>query len=383
MSPGLRASPIDSWHRANGARMVEFGGWEMPLQFGQGTLAEHMACRRAAAVFDVSHLGAVRLEGREALGVLQSNLTNDLGKIGPGRAQYTHLLGDDGSVVDDLIVWWVAEERFDVMPNASNTASVLEALGGRDVTAERAVIALQGPAARQVLAGTFPQAASVGHFRVTRLSWRSTPVVVAGTGYTGEDGVELAVPAEAAVGLWEALVGAGAVPAGLGARDTLRLEAGLPLHGHELGPGITPLDAGLSWVVAWGKPGGFRGLAALEKEQAAGPRVKLAGVLGEGRQPMRAGYEVTLYEVALEEAGLPGTRPAQLTSGNYSPVLGRGIGMCFLPAGVAPGTTVLVHGRGQELPAKVVKLPFVPKAGSGAGGAGRSVAGIPVPTTAS
>jgi aminomethyltransferase len=359
--------------------MVEFGGWEMPLQFGQGTLAEHMACRRAAAVFDVSHLGTVRLEGRDALGVLQSNLTNDLGKIGPGRAQYTHLLGEDGSVVDDLIVWWVAEERFDVMPNASNTASVLGAVGGRDVTAERAVIALQGPAARQVLAVTFPEAASVGHFRVTRLSWRGTPVTVAATGYTGEDGVELAVPAEAAVGLWEALVGAGAVPAGLGARDTLRLEAGLPLHGHELGPGITPLDAGLSWVLAWGKPGGFRGLAALEKQRAAGPRVKLAGLLGEGRQPMRAGYEV-----ALGEAVPSGTAPpAQLTSGNYSPVLARGIGMCFLPVGVAPGTTVLVRGRGQELPAKVVKLPFVPKAGSGAGGAGRSVAGTPVPTTAS
>jgi aminomethyltransferase len=362
-------SPLDGWHRAAGARMVEFGGWQMPLHFEGGTIAEHMACRRGAAIFDVSHLGTVRLTGPAAWARLQGTLTNDLGKIGPGRAQYTQLLDDDGSVADDLIVWWVSEERFDVMPNASNTSSVLSALGGTDVTAERAVIAVQGPMAREVLAGLFPKAASVGRFRVAELWWGGREVVVAGTGYTGEDGVEVSLPADLATGLWEDLVRAGAVPAGLGARDTLRLEAGLPLHGHELGPGITPLEAGLSWVVSWDKPMGFRGLPALVAHRASGVKVRLAGVLGESRRPLRAGYEVDLDGVE----GAAGA--SELTSGNYSPVLGRGIGMCFLPVEVGPGAVVSVHatpalaerGRREPLPAHVVRLPFVPKASSPVG----------------
>jgi aminomethyltransferase len=329
--------------------MVRFGGWEMPLHFERGTLAEHMACREAAAVFDVSHLGTVRLAGPSAWGRLQAALTNDLAKIGPGKAQYTHLLDDDGSVQDDMIVWWVATERFDVMPNASNTESVRRVLGGADVTAERAVLAVQGPSVRRVLASAFPEAGLVGHFQVAELTWRGVPAVVAGTGYTGEDGVEIAVGVQSAAALWEALVGSGAVPAGLGARDTLRLEAGLPLHGHELGPGITPLEAGLSWVVAWGKPGGFRGLAALEARRARGLTRKLAGVVCAERQPLREGYEV-------ERDGVPAGR---LTSGNYSPVLRRGIGMCFLPPEVVPGTELAVAARGRRLAARAARLPFV------------------------
>ena len=335
--------------------MVDFGGWEMPLNFASGTVAEHMACREGAAVFDVSHLGTVRLSGDGAWERLQGALTNDLAKIGPGRAQYTHLLCDDGSVQDDLIVWWVSDERFDAMPNASNTGAVLDALGGTDVTAERAVVAVQGPQSRDVLDRVFPEAAMVERFRVAQLVWRGVPVVVAGTGYTGEDGVELAIAAGGAAALWEALVASGAAPAGLGARDTLRLEAGLPLHGHELGAGITPLEAGLSWVVAWDKPGGFKGLAALEARRREGVHRKLAGVVGEGRQPLRAGYEVDGYET--EKGG-----GAQITSGNYSPVLGRGIGLCFLPPGTSPGTNLTVHARGQTLGGQVTKLPFVHRA---------------------
>ena len=341
----------------------------MPLHFEGGTVSEHMACRRGTAIFDVSHLGTVRLTGPAAWARIQGTLTNDLGKVGPGRAQYTQLLDDDGSVADDLIVWWVSEERFDVMPNASNTSSVLSALGGTDVTAGRAVIAVQGPMARELLAGLFPEAASVGRFRVAALSWGGGEAVVAGTGYTGEDGVEVSLPADLAPGLWDALVHAGAVPAGLGARDTLRLEAGLPLHGHELGPGITPLEAGLSWVVAWDKPMGFRGLPALEARRASGVKVRLAGVLGDGRRPMRAGYEVDLDDIK------GATGAGELTSGNYSPVLGRGIGMCFLPVEVGAGASVSVHatsvsaerGRSDSLPAHVVRLPFVPKASSPVG----------------
>ena len=348
-APVLRHSPLDGWHRDHGARMVPFGGWDMPLEFGTGTLAEHMACRRDAAIFDVSHLGTVRLVGPGARAALQRALTNDLGKVSPGRAQYSHLLDAEGSVLDDLIVWWVEEERFDVMPNASNTSRVLGAIGGNDVTADRAVLAVQGPRARQVLATVFPEAATVGHFRVQTLEWQGTPVLVGGTGYTGEDGVECAVPAGAATDLWEAIVTAGAVPAGLGARDTLRLEAGLPLHGHELGPGITPLEAGLSWVVAWDKPGGFTGREALLEQRQNGLVRVLRGIVGEGRQPLRAGYAVMAQGRAVGE----------LTSGNFSPVLGCGIGMGFVPPDLPDAAPVGVAARGRDLPGHVKRLPFI------------------------
>src|SRR5690606_34812849 len=233
----LRTSPLDAVHRALGAKMVPFGGWEMPLQYPSGTLAEHRACREGVAVFDVSHLGTVRVEGPEALDRLQRALTNDLRKIAPGRAQYTHLLDEaDGSVLDDIIVWWLGEQTFDVMPNASNTDRVVAALGGADVTHTRAVLAVQGPQARAKLATLGPEAAEVGRFRVAEATVAGVSCVVAGTGYTGEDGVELAVPVDRAAVVWEALLGIGIAPAGLGARDTLRLEAGLPLYGNELGP---------------------------------------------------------------------------------------------------------------------------------------------------
>src|SRR6188472_476395 len=198
-------SPLDSVHRSLGARMVPFGGWEMPLEYGGGTIAEHLACRQSAVVFDVSHLGTVRLDDADARDRLQRTLSNDLGKIGPGRAQYTHLLDDhDGSVLDDIIVWWHpsidgADQTFDVMPNASNTDGVRDALGGDDITTSRAVIAVQGPEALASLAPVFPEAARVGRFRVELVSWNDVPCIVAGTGYTGEAGVEIAVPAESAL----------------------------------------------------------------------------------------------------------------------------------------------------------------------------------------
>ena len=249
--------------------MVPFGGWEMPLAYESGTIDEHLACRRDAVVFDVSHLGTVRVEGADADERLQWALTNDLTKIAPGRAQYTHLLDElDASVLDDIIVWWIDDEVFDVMPNASNTDRVRSAIGGTETTATRAVLAVQGPKAKERLAAVFPDAAAVGRFRVASLSWEGVPCTVAGTGYTGEAGVEIAVPAASAADLWAAITDAGIEPAGLGARDTLRLEAALPLHGHELGPGITPLQAGLGWVVAWGKDE-FRGREPLAAERRA------------------------------------------------------------------------------------------------------------------
>ncbi|HYA67122.1 MAG TPA: glycine cleavage system aminomethyltransferase GcvT [Acidimicrobiales bacterium] len=347
----LHHSPLEAAHEALGAKLVEFGGWCMPLAYPSGTLAEHRACRSDAVAFDVSHLGTVRLDGTGAFDVLQRTLTNDLGKVAPGRAQYTHLLDEaDGSVLDDIIVWWVDDERFDVMPNASNTARVQDAIGGRDTTAERAIVAVQGPQARRRLATVAPAATAVARFGVARFDFGGTTCVTAGTGYTGEDGVECAVPSAIAPDFWEAVLGAGVAPAGLGARDTLRLEAGLPLHGHELGPGITPLQAKLGWVVGWDK-GPFRGRDALEAERLRGPHRLLRGIVVDGRQPPRQGATVVVGE----------TPVGSVTSGNFSPVLGAGIALAFIDvtADVADGDHVDLELRGRRVGGRVVALPFV------------------------
>ena len=345
----MRRSALDQAHRALGAKMVPFGGWEMPLAYPSGTLTEHRTCRNGAVAFDVSHLGTVRVAGPDAFDALQLAMTNDLGKIRPGRAQYTHLLDpEDASVVDDIIVWWVDGHEFHVMPNASNTERVLEALGGEDVTSSRAIVAVQGPEARRWLADVAPEAVDVRRFGVVRFRWKGAECLVAGTGYTGEDGVEVAVPADAAPAFWEAVLDAGILPAGLGARDTLRLEAGLPLHGHELGPGITPLQAGLGWVVAWNK-GEFRGRRPLEEERRRGVDRELRGLSLDGRQPPRAGYQVFVGD---ELVGV-------VTSGNFSPTLGHGIALAFLPPRSREGQEVSVDARGQRLPARIVPTPFV------------------------
>jgi len=370
MPDDLRRSPLHDVHLAAGAKLVAFGGYSMPLAYPTGTVAEHLACRRSAVCFDVSHLGTVRVQGSGAFDRLQQELSNDLRRIGPGRAQYSHLLADDGSVVDDVIVWWVGADRFDVMPNATNTEQVRSAVGGVDTTAQRAVLAVQGPTARSALATLWPDAALVDRFVVAELDWHGTPCLVAGTGYTGEDGVEIAVPVSAAAALWAALVGAGIVPAGLGARDTLRLEAGLPLHGHELGLGITPLQAGLGWVVGWDKPK-FRGRQALAEERRDGPRRRLRGLVGETARPLRAGADVSI-----------GDRTVGIcTSGSFSPVLGRGIALAFIETGagvqpapraasdyqgsvrdpdaLADGAPVTVTLRSGATPATIVRPPFV------------------------
>lgn len=345
-----RFSAIDALHRAADAKMVPFGGWEMPLSYPSGTLAEHEACRSGAAIFDVSHLGTVRLEGADALDRLQATLSNDLAKIAPGRAQYTHLLDEnDASVLDDIIVWWVDDTVFDVMPNASNTDGVRSAVGGTDTTSSRCVFAVQGPAARERVASVSKDAAAVGRFRVARVSINSVDCIVAGTGYTGEDGIEIAVPVEAAASLWTALVSAGCTPAGLGARDTLRLEAALPLHGHELGPGITPLQAGLEWVVAWSKPT-FRGRDALAAEKARGVSRILRGISVEGRRPAREGTTVS---------STSGVSLGSVTSGNYSPTLGHCIALALLDPSVEVGDDVVLDVRGSSIAGQVTATPFV------------------------
>jgi glycine cleavage system T protein (aminomethyltransferase) len=358
MPDATQHSPLDAEHRALGARFAPFGGWEMPLQYSS-VLEEHRACRADAVMFDVSHLGSVRVEGPGALDALQWAFTNDLGRIAPGRAQYTHLLDPgDAHVVDDIIIWWVDDETFLVMPNASNTDGVTTALSeaaarvparssAPDITSSRAVLAVQGPHARERLAAVAADAAGVARFDV-RAVHDAFDGYTAGTGYTGEDGVELHVPAGDAPRVWRDLLDAGIRPAGLGARDTLRLEAAFPLHGHELGPGITPFQAGLGWVVRLDK-GDFRGRSPLVAEQQRGISRRLRGLLADDRQVPRAGCAVLVDDAPVGE----------VTSGNFSPTLGRGIALAFLPPDTEIGTAVEIDVRGRPVPASVVATPFV------------------------
>ncbi len=351
-STSLRRTALFDAHVALGAKMVEFGGFEMPLSYPSGTVKEHLSCRGDAVVFDVSHLGTVRVSGTEARVTLDLALCNDLTKIAPGRAQYTQLLNDDGGVLDDIIIWWVSTNVFDVMPNASNTERVLAAVGGDDVTAGRTVLAVQGPNARRRLLEIAPDAAGVGRFRVAPASVAGRAAVVAGTGYTGEDGIEIAVDNADASHVFAAILDAGVLPAGLGARDTLRLEAGLPLHGHELSETITPLEAGLGWVVGWDKAK-FRGKDALLAQRASGLSRTLRGFSTSTRQPPRDGAEVLV----------DGATAGVVTSGNFSPVLGHGIalGLVSTSRPLEVGQRVQLNVRDRRLDAACVAVPFVKK----------------------
>ena len=338
-------------HLSLGAKMTDFGGWEMPLSYRSGTVHEHLACRTSAVVFDVSHLGTVLLSGIDAYDTLQHNLSNDLGKISPCRAQYTHLLDEnDASVLDDIIIWWDTESRFYVMPNASNTKRVVDRIGGVDITPTRSILALQGPKSREVLHKVIPPAAGVGRFRLSHFNFKGEDVIVAGTGYTGEDGFEISIAGEAAVELFQQLIDADVVPAGLGARDTLRLEAALPLHGNELGPEITPIEARLEWVVSLTK-GDFAGRSAYTRHQQEGPRYLLYGAVSEGRQPVRS--HMTVYR--------DGDEIGWVSSGNFSPSLKKAIALMFLRRPLAFGDVVEVDARGNLLSFKIVNLPFVTK----------------------
>jgi aminomethyltransferase len=348
----MRTTALHAAHRRLGAKLVEFGGWEMPISYPTGTIAEHLACRNSAVVFDVSHLGTVRVEGPQAFAALQEVLSNDLRKIAPGKTQYTHLLDPDtADVLDDIIVWWVAENVFDVMPNASNTQRVVQYLGGVDTTQSRCVIAVQGPHARQTMSNISQAASEVARNHVQTIEILGSTCVVAGTGYTGEDGLEVAVPVSGAAELWQVLIESGALPAGLGARDTLRLEAGLPLHGHELGGGMTSLQANLGWVLGLNKDN-FQGKEAVLREKAAGVTKKLVGLSTEGRRPPREGSSIVKN----------GAVVGSVTSGNFSPMLEHGIALGFVEPFIELGDEVIIDVRGTQLPGQVVPYPFYKKA---------------------
>jgi aminomethyltransferase len=318
----------------------------MPLAYGSGTIAEHLAVRKGVGIFDVSHLGTVEVAGSNAFDLLQANFTNDLRKIGPGRAQYTHLLELDGSVLDDIIVWWLEPELFHVMPNAANTENVRRTIGGRDITGDRCVIAVQGPKYTELLNSVAPGWSLPGRNRIVEASYQGELVRISGTGYTGSPGVEIAVSNDKGPQLFRELIERGAIPCGLGARDTLRLEAGLPLHGHELGKGLTPLNANLGWVVAFSK-GPFPGREALKAQLEHGIDPVLKGLTTGTRQPLRTGEKVWSGD---REAGY-------VSSGGFSPVLGTGIGLAYLHPDF--DVDLLVTRGERRVPVKLVNYPFI------------------------
>jgi aminomethyltransferase len=362
--PLSRRTPLHDTHLRLGASMTDFAGWAMPLRYGSET-AEHNAVRSAAGLFDLSHMGEIEVEGPQAAAALNYALTGDIAAIAVGKAKYTMICQPDGGILDDLIVYRLAERRYLVVANASNAGAVLAALRDRaarfdaevlDRHDEWALVAIQGPAAAAILAGlTSSDLGGVRYYAIAEGKVAGRPVLLARTGYTGEDGFELFCAPQDAEPLWDALAAAGAdrglVPAGLACRDTLRLEAGMPLHGHEIGPERTPYAAGLGRVVALGKGGDFVGRDALTAAAKVPAARRLAGLVTAGRRVPRAGYAL-LDPVS-------GAAVGQVTSGAPSPTLGHPIALGYVDAALAaPGTAVQVDVRGAAEAARIVELPF-------------------------
>jgi aminomethyltransferase len=365
--PAPRRTPLTAVHERLGATLTDFAGWLMPLRYGSET-AEHKAVRTAAGLFDLSHMGELAVTGEGAAAALDYVLVGNLSALAPGRARYTMICADDGGVLDDLIVYRLAADEFLVVANAANADVVYQALtdraGGQqaavtDRTSDYALIAIQGPAAARILAPlTDAQLGEVKYYASYPATVAGCPVLLARTGYTGEDGFEIFAQPQDAEQIWAALSRAGAadglVPAGLAARDTLRLEAGMPLYGNELGPDVTPFDAGLGRVVKLDKPGDFVGRAALAERAQAAPRRVLVGLAGQSRRVPRHGYEVLWDTVPC----------GQVTSGAPSPTLGVPIAMAYIEPDVARQAEqdadhrLAVDVRGRAEPAELVPLPF-------------------------
>jgi aminomethyltransferase len=359
-TPLLR-SPLHDWHVAHSAKLADFGGWEMPIEYpGGGVLKEHAAVREGVGVFDVSHLGKGVVRGPGAAAYVNSCLTNDLDRLVPGQAQYTLCCQDDGGVVDDLIAYLRGPDEVFLIPNAANTAEVLRRLeasapDGVEVVDQHrrlAVIAVQGPSSPQLLDRLgLPTDHPYMSFVATQ--WRGLPVVVCRSGYTGEVGFELLPRWDDAVTVWEALLEAGTdlgvLPAGLGARDTLRTEMGYPLHGNDLSPQITPVQARVGWAVGWSKPA-FWGRDALLAERAEGARRLLWGLEALDRGIPRAHMPVLAAD---------GSTIGEVTSGTFSPTRRQGIGLALLDRGVGEGDELQVDVRGRRSAVRVVKPPFV------------------------
>ena len=357
----LKRTPLYDTHVAAGARMVDFGGWEMPVHYGS-QLEEHHAVRRHAGMFDVSHMRSVDIEGAGSRDFLRHLIANDIGKLTPGKALYSCMLREDGGVLDDLIVYWLHTDRYRAVVNA---ATADKDLAWMQQVAQRgsfplsilprhdlAMIAVQGPAARSLLKQVFDVldhgAVDVIDYLKPFAAGTIDEFFIARTGYTGEDGCEIVLPAPEAADLWQRLKSAGVAPCGLGARDTLRLEAGMNLYGQDMDESVTPLESGLTWTVDLKSPRDFIGRAALQSQQAAGPLRQFVGLKMTERGVLRAHQKVS----AAQGEG-------EITSGTFSPTMNCSIALARVPAGVAVGDTVQADLRGKAVDVQVVKLPFV------------------------
>ncbi len=362
MSEEPLRSVLHERHVALGAKFVEFGGWEMPLEYADGGLrAEHEAVRTGVGLFDVSHLGTVLVRGAGAVDALNRVFSNDLRKIGPGQAQYTMLCAPDGGVLDDLICYVRGDNDALLIPNAGTSDHDVEVLRELlpgsveldDVHRERAVLAVQGPASDDVL-HDLGLPAGMPYMSFDAVTRRGVELTVCRTGYTGERGYELVLDADAAGGLWDDVMEAGRPyglrPAGLGARDTLRTEMGYALHGHEISPQINPVEAGLSWAIGWDKPT-FSGSEALREIRRAKPARRARGLLSRGRGIPRPGMDV------VDESGaVVGT----VTSGTFSPTLRTGIALALVQRDIGLDDVVGVQLPRRVEPFVVVRPPFVP-----------------------
>ena len=359
----LRATPLYDEHVRLGAKLVPFAGFAMPVQYPSGVRAEHAVVRSRVGLFDVSHMGEFRVRGPEALDLVSHVTTNDPSALSPGQAQYSVACLEEGGIVDDLLVYRLAEDDFLLVVNAANLEKDWAHLARyaadfdaetADESDETALIALQGPMADSVLARlTTADLGSIGFYRFVRGKVEGIPLLISRTGYTGERGFELYVEAEDAVAVWRALEAAGEetgiAPAGLGARDTLRLEMGYALYGNDIDERTTPLEAGLGWLVKLEK-GEFVGRDALRRQKEEGPRRRLAGFRLTERGFPRPGYDVLFRG---ESAG-------PVRSGTVAPSLDCGIGTVYLPPDAAPGEPLRVVIRDREVSGEVAKLPFYP-----------------------
>jgi aminomethyltransferase len=352
----LKTSPLDALHHRLGARMVPFAGWSLPVQY-KGTLAEHAAARTAAALFDVSHMGQISLHG-DAAAALERLVPADIQGLNPGRQRYTMFLNDAGGILDDIMVANHAGRVFLVVNAARADADIAHLrahLGDITIHTDRALLALQGPGASTVLCRHAPQAAVMSFMAVATLTLAGAECWVSRSGYTGEDGYELSIPAEAAESVANLLLSDPAVaPAGLAARDTLRLEAGLPLYGNDIDESTTPIEAGLAWSIPKRRRAAldFPGAPSIAAQLANGPARRRVGLAPEGRAPARAGTPI------VNEAG---DEVGKITSGTFAPTLGSPVAMGYVPTDLSADSTRLgLMIRGQTHPAKVVAMPFVP-----------------------
>ena len=364
--PGLKRTPLNARHRALGARMVPFGGWDMPVEYS-GITVEHMAVRTGVGLFDVSHMGEVEIAGNDALEAVQRITSNDASRLAVGQAQYSALTTHAGTFVDDLLVYRLAEAHYLLVINASNIAkdaawikreiaSVTDAVSVNS-SSRYALLSVQGPRALEVLqALTAVELDSIGYYWFAPGEVASIRATISRTGYTGEDGFELFVPPQSAERLWTAVLEAGSAagirPVGLGARDTLRLEAGMRLYGHDIDETTTVLEAGLGWVIGWDKPA-FNGREALTRQKAEGVSRKLVGFEMVGRGIARHGYAVYVG----------GDKVGVVTSGTMTPYLKKAVGMAYVPVEVSTaGTEIAIAVRERHVAARVVKMPFYKRA---------------------